>query len=51
MRSGLPDAAARTRAQARHDYRRLLDNDELMHDIGVGREDVYKALATVGGRA
>jgi uncharacterized protein YjiS (DUF1127 family) len=42
-------ATARARAQARHDYRRLLDNPELMQDIGVRPQDVRKALTFVGG--
>ena len=40
---------ARVRAQARRDYRRLLDDDALRCDVGVGREEVRKALADAGG--
>ena len=42
---------ARVRAQARRDYRRLLDDEALLRDIGVSRPDVHKALAGVGGWA
>jgi hypothetical protein len=42
-------AAAMARAKARQDYRRLLDNDELMRDAGIRREDVRRALAELGG--
>ena len=41
--------AARARAQARRDYRRLLDDEELLSDIGVRRQDLRKALADVSG--
>ena len=44
-------ATARARAQARRDYRRLLDDEELLRDVGVPRQDVRKALADVGGWA
>ena len=44
-------ATARARAQARRDYRRLLDDEELLRDLGVRRQDVRKALADVGGWA
>ena len=43
--------AANARARARHDYRRLLENDELMRDVGIRRQDVRKALSEAGGRA
>ena len=43
-------ATARARAQARRDYRRLLD-EELLRDVGVPRQDVRKALADVSGWA
>ena len=42
---------ARVRAQARRDYRRLLDDEELLRDVGVPRQDVRKALADVSGWA
>ena len=42
---------ARVRAQARRDYRRLLDDEELLRDVGVRRQDVRKALADVSGWA
>ena len=42
-------ATARARAQARRDYRRLLDDDALRRDVGVGRQEVRKALADAGG--
>lgn len=41
--------AANARARARHDYRRLLANEELLGDIGVSRQDVRKALSGLGG--
>jgi uncharacterized protein YjiS (DUF1127 family) len=43
--------AMNARARARHDYRRLLENDELMRDVGIRRQDVRNALAEAGGRA
>ena len=43
------DVTARARAQARRDYRRLLDDEALLRDVGVPRQDVRKALADVGG--
>ncbi len=42
-------AAAMARAKARHEYRRLLECDEVMLDVGVGRDDVRKALLQIGG--
>ena len=44
-------AGAMARARARHDYRRLLDDEALLRDIGVSRRDVHEALAGVGGWA
>jgi uncharacterized protein YjiS (DUF1127 family) len=41
-------AAAMTRARKRREYRRMLDNDELMQDVGVSRAEVRRALADLG---
>ena len=41
-------AAATARARTRREYRRMLDNDELMRDVGVSRAEVRRALADLG---
>lgn len=43
-------SAAMGRARARHEYRRLLQCDEIMRDIGVDRVEVRRALMECGGR-
>ncbi len=41
-------AAAMARARTRREYRRMLDNDEIMRDVGVSRAEVRRALADLG---
>jgi hypothetical protein len=43
-------AAAITRAKARHDYRRLMECDEIMRDVGLSRDEVRHALMELDGR-
>ena len=43
-------AAVLARAKARHDYRRLMECDEIMRDVGVSRDEVRRALLESGGR-
>ena len=42
-------ATARARAQARRDYRRLLDDDALRCDVGVGERLANLFAADAGG--
>ena len=42
-------AGAMARAKARHDYRRIVDNEDILRDVGVSRDDVRRALDGIRG--
>jgi len=42
-------ADAMARAKARHDYRRIVDNEDILRDVGVSRDDVRRALDGIRG--
>jgi uncharacterized protein YjiS (DUF1127 family) len=44
-------AAAMSRPKARHDYRRLMECDDIMRDVGLSRDDVRRALMHLDDRA
>ena len=43
-------AATMARTKARHAYRRLLDCDDILRDVGGSRDDVRHALMEIEGR-
>jgi hypothetical protein len=42
-------AGAVARAKARHDYRRIVDNEDILRDVGISRDDVRQALDGIRG--
>jgi uncharacterized protein YjiS (DUF1127 family) len=42
-------AAAMARAKARQSYRQMLENEDLLRDVGVTRDDVRRALQELRG--
>jgi uncharacterized protein YjiS (DUF1127 family) len=44
-------AAAMARARARHEYRRLMECDDIMRDVGLSRDEVRRALMHLDDRA
>ena len=42
-------AGAMARAKARHEYRRIVDQEDILRDVGVTRDDVRQALLGIRG--